>query len=275
MSTKNNTAWLIKATTNIHVGDENTSSYGLIDKSVQRDVVTTLPCMHASSIKGALNEYFAEEVNKDSKSLIRIFGSDKTGKKKDTQKGAYSFFDAQLLFLPVQANNRLFYMATCPGVIRAFKERLDLAKISSEEIKTLCTKEKETSYLSKPIVFTEEGTELGDFTARLKNSEALKTQIDFLKTLIGIEEDIAIFSDKDFKELCSDDNLHIIARNKLDNGESQNLWYEQMVPQKSIFYTVILGGSDDIKELENKIVQIGANATIGMGYCKFNKITEP
>lgn len=78
---------------------------------------------------------------------------------------------------------------------------------------------------------------------------------------------------KKFESLCSDDNLPIIARNCLENGESTNLWYEQVLPAQSVLATIIqTNGEDDLKELENAIVQIGANATIGYGYCKFIKL---
>ena len=35
--------WQITAKTNLHVGNENSTSYGIIDKAVQRDVLTGLP----------------------------------------------------------------------------------------------------------------------------------------------------------------------------------------------------------------------------------------
>lgn len=44
-------AWLIIAKANLHVGNENISNYGLIDKAIQRDIVTNLPCINSSSLK--------------------------------------------------------------------------------------------------------------------------------------------------------------------------------------------------------------------------------
>lgn len=58
--------WFITAKTNLHVGNENTSSYGLIDKAIQRDALTNLPCINSSSLKGALNEYATNEAKLDS-----------------------------------------------------------------------------------------------------------------------------------------------------------------------------------------------------------------
>lgn len=78
---------------------------------------------------------------------------------------------------------------------------------------------------------------------------------------------------EDFDDLCSDDSLPIIARNCLENGESVNLWYEQVLPSQSVLATIIMTpNGDDLDLLNDEIVQIGANATIGYGYCKFRKL---
>ena len=235
---ENKSVWLIAAKTNLHVGDENTSNYGLIDKSIQRDALTGLPCINSSSLKGALNEYFAIE-SKVKIDLVKVFGSDKTpqGKNKDTQKGSYAFFDANILFLPVQGSNELFYWATCDAVLNNYRERLKLFGLDSE------------SDLDRLII-------------------QLKTKLG--KNNIRVDR---IPDEKRFMELCDDDNLPIIARNKLDNGESANLWYEQILPQETVFYTLFLSKEKLIEDiLNNQIVQIGANATIGYGYCKFQKL---
>ena len=68
----------------------------------------------------------------------------------------------------------------------------------------------------------------------------------------------------------------MIARNQLENGESKNLWYEQIVPRESVFYCIIgLGDEHSAKFDEvwkDNLVQIGANATIGYGYTQFTKL---
>jgi CRISPR-associated protein Cmr4 len=66
----------------------------------------------------------------------------------------------------------------------------------------------------------------------------------------------------------------------LDNGESQNLWYEEFVPRESVFGIIILspdkdGMFDTFKEkLHNKVVQLGGNATVGYGLCLFTYISK-
>ena len=74
---------------------------------------------------------------------------------------------------------------------------------------------------------------------------------------------------------CHDDSLPIIARNYLENGESKNLWYEQVLPAETVLYTVIQEDGDKLANALNysndkrNMIQIGANATIGYGFCKF------
>ena len=80
-------AWLIVAKANLHVGNENVANYGLIDKAIQRDAVTNLPCINSSSLKGALNEYFTAVLTKSfsPQQRLEIFGVDKGDKNKATQ----------------------------------------------------------------------------------------------------------------------------------------------------------------------------------------------
>lgn len=237
MNKKN--VWFITAKTNLHVGNENSSSYGLIDLAVQRNVTTGLPCINSSSLKGALNEYAAKEAKLESKELIRIFGSDKVkvnekSRNSETRKGQYTFFDANILFLPVQSDTNLYELVTCDTVLNRFFKQIELLT---------------------GIIITENDLQNFKYTKKLNGKD--------------ITEEI-------FRDLCSDDNLPIIARNVLENGESKNLWYEQVVPAETVFYTIIDDKEDDTLAdkigAKDAIVQIGANATIGYGYCKFNNL---
>ncbi len=223
-----NTVWLITALTNLHVGDECSTGYGIIDKSVQRNPITTLPCINSSSLKGALNEYFSKNSNLPaeelSNRLIAIFGSDKTRTNNESQKGNAVFFDANLAALPIPENNGSLYCLISSAKIRA-------------EINNMCT----ALGINNVNLPTEWSNDVVDKHVEIKDK-------------------------------CSDESLPIIARNKLDNGVSQNLWYEQIVPQQTVFYTFMNVDQSFEDALNGAIVQIGANATIGYGYCQFEKI---
>ena len=45
--------YTIEAITNLHVGSGDVN-YEIVDKEIQRDTATTLPTIHASSLKGAI-----------------------------------------------------------------------------------------------------------------------------------------------------------------------------------------------------------------------------
>lgn len=259
------TAWLIQSETNIHVGNENTSSVGLIDKEIQRDALTQIPCINASSLKGAMNEYATVKAGLEDKDRIAIFGVDKTGKKSDTQKGGCTFFDSHLLLLPVQDDENLYKLVTSKETIKQYLSLLKMIGIS---------------------------VEYNDFINKLKKRYNRFDGEDGDKN--------SIVSIAKFNELCSNDELPIIARNNL-TGKG-NLWYEQCLPQKTVFGTIIdisesvrvvLKEKADssqksesvecivnnvpqlmINTFNDRIVQIGANASIGYGYCKFIKIYE-
>jgi len=213
----------ITAKTNLHVGNESGGDFTIIDKAIQRDPLTGLPCINSSSLKGAINEYCTNCINMPAETRKKLFGSDKIDKKGDSQKGEAIFFDAKLLFLPQQDESTLFHYVTSDNVIAMLNDRVKLFNPSFN--------------FAKPANY---------------NGKAVKTESDKLVSL------------------CSDDNLPIIARNVLDNGESKNLWYEQVLPAETVLYTIIQEKGDDLaKALDGNIVQIGANATIGYGYCKF------
>lgn len=221
--------WLITAKTNLHVGNENTAGAGIIDKAVQRDALTGLPCINSSSLKGAINEWCTDKEKLSLPVRKAIFGSDKKGSPTDSQKGQARFFDAKLLYMPKQCDDVPYRLATR---VEAVTEIIERAKMLG-------------------LVVTE---------------NMLKENV----SAPGFE----VLGCGDFSTLCDDEHLPIIARNRLDNGTSDNLWYEQVIPAETVFCAMIqdIDGEEPLNCLDGKYVQIGANATIGYGLCKFTKV---
>ena len=226
----NTRVFLITAKTNLHVGNESGGEFTIIDKAIQRDPLTGLPCINSSSLKGAINEFCANLTPKDGAiDLQKIFGSDKNDKTKESKKGEAIFFDAKLLFIPTQNDTTLYQFATTDNVIAMMNNRVKLFYPSFVYAKPDNVNGKEVNTVSDGIM----------------------------------------------SDLCSDDNLPIIARNCLENGESKNLWYEQVLPAETVLYTIIQEDGNSLKNaLDGQIVQIGANATIGYGYCKFELLNK-
>lgn len=233
---KNVGIWLIIPQTNLHVGSESTVNFSVIDKAIQRDVTTNLPCINSSSLKGAIKEYMSECANMDISNLKDIFGSVKSDSA-DIKKGSVLFFDASLLFIPKQCGEGKTY--------------------------ELVYSDKILEDFSKKVNNLVEG-----------NSISKETLLSQVRSIMGQDNVARNSIDRDtFTAYCDDDALPIISRNCLENGESVNLWYEQVLPSLSVLATIIVTKEkEQMDALNGKIVQIGANATIGYGYCKFVKI---
>lgn len=226
---KKTSVWLIEALTNLHVGNESLVNFSVIDKTIQRDVVTTLPCINSSSLKGAVKEFVSSPGGLTEDKVINIFGSIKKKGVDITQKGSAIFFDANLLLIPKPCTGEKtsYELITCVSLLNAF---FDKAKVLGYE---------------------------GSVEDKIKELQDKAQEKSF----------------DEFALLCNDDSLPIIARNCLESGESVNLWYEQVLPSKSILGAIIqTNEEDDLGILNGKVIQIGANATIGYGYCRFTKL---
>jgi len=261
--------YLIEALTNLHVGDMG-ASYSIVDKTVQKDAISGHPCIYSTSLKGAIRSA-AEKANIGTTKIKEIFG----GEAKEISKGRVSFNDAHLLFYPVRSRKRPYYLATCPAML---KETLKICSFAGNvnamnEFQALLNLESGKVYEQRQIngyTWVED--------EYLPYGQLPNTIVPVLTKLTG-EQALAVFTDQQMNNLLED--LPVIARNQLDNGISKNLWYEEFVPRKSIFITmtfcdvpylekdvdgILLGANNN-----TEIIQIGANATVGYGYCQFRK----
>ena len=124
----------------------------------------------------------------------------------------------------------------------------------------------------KPYSLHAPKTACEDFKQMLKNFQLEDVSIEDIK---GRDEKITLDEDNSCYEKYG---LPVIARNSV--GEQTNLWYEEVVPHKSIFYFAVVDSTNESENLlENftdsvreKIIQFGANASVGYGLCKVIKV---
>ena len=223
----------IEVLSNLHVGNGEIN-YGLIDNLIQRDPITELPNINSSSLKGAFREYFRH--------------IEKNNKKKKNTWSVESIFGSD----PKAENNRK------QGCARFFEAELVAIPVCDDE---------------KPYIMITSKETLESLERRMKDFNY--TMPENINELIGnpIEKEHIVF-----KEKCSDEELPVISRNNLENGQSANLWYEQVLPKHSVLVFAVMGEennnafNDFCDELNEAQLQIGANATIGYGFCLIKEI---
>lgn len=272
------TFFTISCKTNLHVGSGK-ANYGVIDQLVQRDPTYQYPAIHASSLKGGVKEYCHHATFGYMK---QVFGSDKLSSGKtnhdDSQVGGYKFFDAMLLCIPVRCDKRAFVHVTCPNIL----DYLDSCLPENHALKNGLV-------ALKNIFDANQKTQAYCFNSDLQDATLedfdIHATFDSTKAALLTEDirklfncDIAILQNHLFDRLTNDLHLPVIARNYLENGESQNLWYEQVVPRLSRFWSLCIHPDEDVlfnPQLfaENTLVQIGANGSVGYGYCSFTKLS--
>lgn len=228
----------LECITNMHVGNGDVN-FNIIDNEVERDVVTNYPTINSSGVKGAIREYFEKKQKAkdgvDQTFIDDVFGKDKTGKLR--------FLNADMLAMPARASggDSAYYLLTTAEALNAYKEKYNM-------------------FLKKDASVTK-----GTTTDRFAEGCELK------ETATVLGKELHVVSDDTFRGI----SLPVLARNKLDDGKSVNLWYEEIVPHKSVFTIAVLAEDTD-KELlkkfgsdvNNQIIQFGGNASIGYGLCK-------
>ena len=269
---------LIKTKTNLHVGSDS-NNFDIVDKSVQRDSISNLPIINSSSLKGALKDFMYNFIDDKTtttdklkeEAYNKIFGSE------EKQNGLTKFLDSYLLFLPLRSDKKPYFHVTSKENLLScidFFENLGYKNERFEKAKEVIEKLKDNTVLDNQKAVVE------DVECEADNTD-IKIFLNLLPSSIKVEN-IAIFSNENFNDAIS--HLPVIARNKLKNGVSENLWYEEMVPRESIFYTAFLeydnfgnSSKDSYKNgykafwkiLTKNLIQVGANASIGFGLCDF------
>jgi CRISPR-associated protein Cmr4 len=272
---QNTTLYRIENLTNMHVGSGE-ANFGTVDRLIQRDAVTGYPIIHASSLKGALKEYVSVVHNPDEATnfIRQTFGDEELS-------GNVRFGDAWLLAVPMRAKGQPYFMCTSPDAITHLLELsalLDVPVPNADELKAVA------EYTGDQIV-TKTGNNYIESYETIRHDALDANVFDALEQLIGTPA--AVVPHELFSDLLK--NLPVIARNQLENGESKNLWYEEVLPRKSRMFTFVSVPEHLHKEdqkIENHFkrlhqylqdktpIQIGANASIGYGMCRFDAIVS-
>ncbi len=281
------TLFSITAQTNLHVGSGD-ANYGIIDKLVQRDTLTQLPVIHASSLKGALLQHFYYQTGMTDEYIDEVFGGQSHESKRISRKareesksGEFVFMEAQLLSIPVRSNQQAFFRATGSQVLTELRQQLLQVQLLKKDDDLAKTLEQVAAESKNKAIVLEQNWVGKHHLEDLKNENFTLTAatgpgLDLLKSLLG--NAAVIVPDAKLRQLTDNHHLPVIARNHLENGQSINLWYEQVVPRQTRFWFSVLHpetarkATDFSSRLTDQgMIQIGANATVGYGYCAIKK----
>ena len=227
----------LECITNMHVGNGDVN-YNIIDNEVERDPVTGYPTINASGVKGALREYF---MHKLPEKVNDMFGSDSQG---NSTQGKLKIFGADMIAMPARASKgkNAYYLVSSSTALANLQEKFMIFLNRAENIAPAESKE----------------------SCAVEGLNLVACQNVF-------EKEIYMMEDDQFQKLA----LPVVARNKLDNGISKNLWYEEIVPHKSLFFFPVVANTNDAalldefaKTVHGNVVQFGGNASIGYGFCK-------
>lgn len=262
--------YLIRCITNMHMGSGDIN-FNIIDNEVQRDPVTGLPVMFSSGVKGALREHFGRHED-----VENIFGSDimtsNEQQKGKSVPGKLKFLTGYLLFLPVRASKGdcAYYLVTTKEILAQFDflyQEIMGKTVFGDLLETI-----------------QSNTTYGPENAEVDGIKTINTEIpdkSIFKSMVDNVDRIMIMEENLVKKI----NLPVLARNQLDNGISNNLWYEEVVPHEAIFYTAVLSDGTDsgnralhsfdeyiTGENGQPLVQFGGNASVGYGLTKISKM---
>ena len=266
--------YTIRTITNLHMGDIG-SAVNIIDKSVQKDAVTEYPTIYATSLKGALRNAAAPYNAAQSEEKINlktVFGDTNAD---GAWKGKYRFNDAHLLFYPIRSDHRPYYLAVSPMLLEQALQIMEIAGKMEKAIEII-EAFKEQRETDKLYVSDETGDVLvgNIFVGVNENAE----DVNAAKALLGLfniknEPGLLYLSDWEMSEHL--EQLPVIARNQLNNGISANLWYEEFVPRKTVFLTLISRECEEDTGFDKMLkepFQMGANATVGYGLSVMQKV---
>lgn len=262
--------------TPLHVGCG--SSVGAIDLPVLRERATDLPVVPGSTIKGVLADLFlvlkeVQEKEETKQKWVRtkdgvdLFGNDDTN---NASRGKLMIGEARLLAFPVRSAKGGFVWATSPLLLARqgieFKQPLgEMDGYGSEKVAFNDAFILEEYKINRVGDVTEEIGSLADFC----DLPLWKTTLT--DRLVILSDTMLAYFAKNACEIAHhnkiDDETGVVAQGALFSQEN--------VPSEALFIGEVLARDEaDIQKLQVKIkeegnlLQVGANATTGLGWCQ-------
>ncbi|NLX24632.1 MAG: type III-B CRISPR module RAMP protein Cmr4 [Lentisphaerae bacterium] len=267
------------ARTPVHVGAGN--SVGAVDSPIQRERHTRIPIIPGSSLKGVLADLWNGELENKTRvsgSDIRaLFGSDES---KNAEAGALLVGEARVLAFPVRSAKGSFAWITSPLALQRYAR--DCGEKVPEDIDF--SKLDENSCLAAKAVKLDEFVVLEEYRfASIGESVIIA---DWLKDLVSdpvwkeMPDRLVVLSNEMFSYFC-EQSCEVVSRIRIDDVKGTvakgALFNQEQVPSETLFYSVCFIDerrcADTVSKVKDKlssvggILQVGGDASTGLGYC--------
>ncbi len=269
------------ARTPVHVGAGN--SVGAVDAPIQRERHTRIPIIPGSSLKGVLADLFNDEQYQRTADGKWLFGEDDP--KEDAASGALLIGEARVLAFPVRSAKGMFAWITCPLALRRFKRETNGTFDVPDDLKE-AAQAPEDVIINKQVVLEEYNFHATEQPSK-EIVNALAALVPNDDVWADVEKKLVIVPDDIFMHFC-EHACEVVTRIKIDDATGTvaggHLFNQEQVPSETLFYSMVMAqarkGKDGNghpadaalealkEELDKKgWLQIGGDATIGLGFC--------
>jgi CRISPR-associated protein Cmr4 len=281
--------------TPVHAGTG--TSLSIVDLPIQRERITGLPIVQASSLKGVLR---AEVERLKGKQIAEALFGPETQRAHE-HAGCVSPHDARLLLFPIRSLVGVFAWATCPFVLERFKREMIAAgfqigwQVPNPANRHQALVAESSEIIVEATVVLEEFAFKAQPSAEAKNiaewlvknafpqSEEYKPFRDWLPKRFVILPDDAF---RDFTQLATEVIARIRLKPETKTVAEGALWTEEHLPSETLLYAPIfvskplapnanqLGLTDSdavlqaLSDLRLDRLQIGGDETVGRGIVK-------
>ncbi|MBR1835903.1 MAG: type III-B CRISPR module RAMP protein Cmr4 [Kiritimatiellae bacterium] len=251
--------------TPLHVGAG--ASVGAVDQPVVRERHTRFPVIPGSSLKGVLADLWLDDTDNGKK----LFGTVE-------KAGALLVGESKLLAFPVRSARNGFAWITCPTVLNRFSR--DTGKPVS--VPSFGKDGTNRVYPAEALLLDGRAVVLEEYPLAV----AGPLPDGLAETLSSLSDDavwkelpdkLAVVSDELF-QYFAENACEIAQHNRIDDESGTvadgALFNQENVPSETMFYCVVNAKDASataalVKKLsdENNLIQIGADATTGLGWC--------
>jgi len=281
--------------TPVHAGTG--TSLSIVDLPIQRERITGLPIVQASSLKGVLR---AEVERLKGKQIAETLFGPETQRASD-YAGCVSPHDARLLLFPIRSLVGIFAWATCPLVLERFKREAKAAGFQIDWQVPKPNNSQQALVACDDTIVAEGKVVLEEFAFEAKKkpeaeqianwlkdhafpqSDEYKTFCEWLPKRFVILPDDAF---RDFTQLATEVIARIRLKPETKTVAEGALWSEEHLPSETLLYAPIfiskplapnanqLGLTDSnavlrkLSGLQLDRLQIGGDETVGRGIVK-------